>query len=258
VHNPVSGSLSYDLGQNERVDFGVRFAPTAPGPQNCTIETGHPDCANLRVLANAIQSSSPCWVETPSIDFGIVRPGLGSAYQRLLRITSVYGQGLDGEVFSPCAGFFSGPSGTFSIAPGGSTQWSVIFRPGGVPIGDTSCVINLDRTGTSGCPIVRCTATVKNTAGTTSPQVLAFPATQIGQSRDLALTISSSSPISGTVSVPCSEFTVVGSPSYSIPANGQATFTIRYTPTAVGLHQCTVWTGSDCESVWAFGTGYVP
>jgi hypothetical protein len=61
-----------------------------------------------------------------------------------------------------------------------------------------------------------------------------------------------------SVTVPCSEFAVVGSPSYSLGSGGQATFTIRYTPSAVGLHQCTVSTGSDCESVWVYGTGYAP
>lgn len=50
----------------------------------------------------------------------------------------------------------------------------------------------------------------------------------------------------------------IGSPTYSLAGGGQASFTMRYNPTAVGLHQCTISTGMDCESMWVYGTGYVP
>ena len=255
---PSGGSgLDYSLGGGETAYFGIGFAPTTPGPQNCTIETGNGMCADVRVLANAITSSSPCWVETPSIDFGIVNPGLGRTVRRILQITNVFGTVLSGELYEPCSDFAL-PHRTFSLGPGGSEQWSVVFTPGGTPVGERSCTLNLDRTGTSGCPIVECRAIVKSTAAMANPVSLAFPDTRLGQSSELTFTITATSAVSGTVSVPCSEFSVVGSPSYSLGSGGQATFTIRYTPTAVGLHQCTVSTGQDCESVWVFGTGYVP
>lgn len=259
LHRPSGGGLSYALGANQSAEFGIRYAPLSPGAQNCTIETGNAACSDVRVLANAITSSSPCWVETPTIDFGIVRPGLGSTVRRFLRLTNVFGTSLSGEIYEPCSDFaFSGPSLAFGLGPGGSAQWEVVFTPGGMAVGDRTCALNLDRTGTSSCPLVQCSATVKSTAGTAAPLTLAFPATRVGESSQLTLTIRSDTPLSGTVSVPCPEFSVVGSPDYSIGAGGQATFTIRYTPTAVGLHQCTVSTGSDCESVWALGSGYVP
>ena len=259
VTRPTGGGLGYSLTGNETAYFGIRFAPTAPGPQNCTIETGDGLCADVRVLANAITSSSPCFVETPVLDFGIVRPSLGKTVQRFLRITSVFSGGLSGEVYEPCPDFaFSGPSRTFALAAGHTEQWGVVFTPGGTDVGDRTCTLNLDRTGTSSCPIVQCTATVRSTPGTATPLTLAFPATRIGESRDLTFTINTTSPISGTVSVPCSEFSVVGLPTYNLASGGLATFTLRYTPTAVGLHQCTVSSGSDCESVWVYGSGYVP
>ena len=181
-------------------------------------------------------SSCPCPVETPVIDFGIVRPSLGRTVQRFLRITCVFASGLSGEAYEPCPDFaFSGPSRTFALAAGHSEQWGVVFTPGGTDVGDRTCTLNLDRTGTSSCPIVQCTATVRSTPGTAAPLTLAFPPTRIGESRDLTFTINSTSPISGTVSVPCSEFSVVGSPTYDLASGGSATFTIRYTPTTVGL-----------------------
>jgi len=260
IHRPGGGSLSYDLANNQSLYFGVSFAPVAPGPQNCTVETGNGLCTDIRVRANAITSSSSCWVETPSINFGIVRPNAQPrTVQRFLRITSVYSTGLSGQVHSPCSDFRVSAA-AYSLPPGGSAQPIVFFDiPSGTQqAGDRSCTLNLDATGTSDCPIVPCSATIKFTAGTATPLTLAFPATPLGQSRDLTFTITSSSAISGTVTIPCPEFTVVGSPSYSIPAGGQATFTIRYAPTAVGLHQCTISTGNDCESVWVYGTGYAP
>jgi hypothetical protein len=260
VYRGGGGSLSYDLKTSESAYFGVGFAPVTPGPQNCTIETGNGLCTDIRVRANAITSSSPCWVETPSIDFGIVRPNAQPrTVQRFLRMTSVYSAGLSGQVYSPCSDFRVSV-GAFALGPGQSSQSYVSLDiPGGTQqVGERSCTLNLDATGTSDCPIVQCSATIKNTAGTATPLGLAFPATPVGQTRDLTFTITSSSAISGTVTVPCPAFSVVGDASYNIAAGGQATFTVRYTPTAIGLHQCTVSTGSDCESVWVYGTGYVP
>jgi len=70
------------------------------------------------------------------------------------------------------------------------------------------------------------------------PILMDFGAVTLGQSADLPLTVwnNSASAVSGTIGLawvaglPCAEFQVVGSPSFSIPGGSTATLTLRFQP----------------------------
>jgi hypothetical protein len=87
---------------------------------------------------------------------------------------------------------------------------------------------------------------------------LAFGTVPVGSSatRSIEITNSGGGTLTGSVSVSCSDFTLVGSGSYSLTAGQSASFTVRYTPTGGGSANCTVTTG--CVNVVCAATGQLP
>lgn len=89
-------------------------------------------------------------------------------------------------------------------------------------------------------------------------QSLSFGAVNVGESLDLNFKLKNTGggTLTGTVSEACTDFSIVGSASYSLGAGDSATFTVRFTPGTVGNQACTVETGaSQCADLPCSGTG---
>ena len=89
-------------------------------------------------------------------------------------------------------------------------------------------------------------------------QSLSFGAVNVGESLDLNFKLKNTGggTLTGTVSEACTDFSIVGSASYSLGAGDSATFTVRFTPASVGSKACTIETGaSQCADLPCSGTG---
>jgi len=182
-----------------------------------------------------------------------------------------YSSGISGQVYLPC-GHYAFASGAtlqnFAIDPGGTLSWRVHYD-GTFTRGD-SCLFNTDFTGSSGCPPIKARVQGPDlyTPIIASPVLLDFGVVPFGQSADHALTLYNNTALaaSGTIGLawvaglPCEEFQVVGSPSFSIPSGGSATVTLRFQPVTNGPHDCVLTTslGSQVNVVGLHGTATLP
>jgi hypothetical protein len=260
-------TLSYALTANQEASFWVTFAPAAVGPKDATLSLGSDACTGVRLLANAVPDPGAACQVIPTMLFPLT-PGGSDAY---LAVANPYSGSVSGQVYLPCAHYAFASGATlqaFAISPGGTLSWRVHYD-GTYTQGD-SCLFNTDFTGGSGCPPIK--ARVQGSALYTpiiaSPVLLDFGAVPVGQSADLPLTLTNDTgaAVAGTVGLawvgglPCAEFQVVGSPSFSIPAAGSTTVTLRFQPVTNGPHDCALTTslGSQVNGVGLHGTAALP
>lgn len=81
-----------------------------------------------------------------------------------------------------------------------------------------------------------------------SGQTYTFPNTQVSASRDVVFTIQNTGNATLNVSVPLTaggDFSIISQPSSTVSALGNATFTVRFTPTAAGVRTGAVTISSD-------------
>jgi hypothetical protein len=91
-----------------------------------------------------------------------------------------------------------------------------------------------------------------------SPDSLAFGEVTIGEYSDLTFAIENicEDALAGTVSISCSDFSIVGDTLYDLSAGESAEFTVRFSPTEEGGQVCTIETGSpECPYVQCRGVG---
>lgn len=260
-------TLSYALTTSQSVQFWLTFRPVAVGAKNVALSLGNDACTSVRLLANAVPDPGAACAVIPTMLFP-QHVGGSDAY---LAMANPYSSGISGQVYLPCAhyAFVSGAAlQGFSIDPGGvlseRVHYDGTFTPG------DSCLFNTDYSGGSGCLPVK--ARVQGSSGSTpvtaSPVLLDFGVVQFGQSADLPLTLTNTtgSPVAGTVGLawvaglPCAEFQVVGSPSFSIPAGGSTTVTLRFQAVTNGPHDCALTTslGNQVNVVGLHGTATLP
>jgi hypothetical protein len=85
------------------------------------------------------------------------------------------------------------------------------------------------------------------------PTRLSFGTIPVHDSRDLSFTMTNTGGgvLSGTVTAPCLDFSVIGSASYNLAAGQYQIFTVRFAPTSEGAASCTLATGCgstlDCS-----------
>jgi hypothetical protein len=92
-----------------------------------------------------------------------------------------------------------------------------------------------------------------------TPDSLDFGAVAVGDSLDKMFTITNTSTsgiLSGTVHETCSDYSIVSEAYYSLAGGQSQDFTVRFKPTAIGSHICTVETWDDlCSDVACSGDG---
>jgi len=127
---------SYTLLPGGSATFTVTFAPTTQGTKSCTINLGS-SCGSI--TANGVATPiAACSVAPTALSFGVVPVGGSSA--QTFTVTNTGSSMLSGMVSESCASFSVSPT-SYTLFPGGSATFTVIFAPG-TP-GAKSCTINV-------------------------------------------------------------------------------------------------------------------
>jgi uncharacterized repeat protein (TIGR01451 family) len=232
----------------------VRFQPTVAGVHNCTIETGA-DCANVSCTGTGEEPQVPiCDVSPTFIDFGTaVIPG--SIVDADFAITNIGTGTLTGEVSESCDHYsIQAGGGAFSLAAGETVYVTVRFEP--TAVGTHTCEV---QTGTE-CDNVSCTGVGDIPAECdVSPTILNFGEVAIGDYADDTFRITNigGGTLTGTVSESCDHYEIVsGGGAYALGAGQFVDVTVRYAPTTVDIHLCSIQT--DCyATVDCVGAGVV-
>jgi PKD repeat protein len=255
----ASGGGSYTLAPGRQRTVTVRFEPSHPGPQNCTIETGFHLCEEVSCTGTSGGAVRACDIEPRSIDFGVV--AVGSSRDRTFTITNnFFDRELNGRVRTegcgPAYEIISG-EGFFTLAPGASLMVTVRFAPSS--IGQETCTIT---TLNSFCPEVDCTGSggLALPACEVEPTSINFGDVLLGVAKDRSFTITNIGTITlnGTVSETCSHYSIVsGAGSYTLAPGAIRTVTVRFRPTTLGIKLCTIDAGHfNCEDVRCRGSAY--
>jgi len=197
-----------------------------------------------------LHSSAPgCAVEPTSLDFGTIP--VGSSDDRDFTIKNSGCSVLSGTVSESCPHFsvISG-SGPYTLATGDSVIVTVRYEP--ASIGTHMCTIE---TGDALCSDVSC---VGDTPGcSVQPTTLDFGTVHVGSAQDTTFTIKNigAGTLEGAVSESCPQFDLIsGGGPYSIAPSESIVVTVRYEPTAIGTHMCTIETGhAVCADVACVG-----
>ncbi|MBU1698879.1 MAG: choice-of-anchor D domain-containing protein, partial [Candidatus Eisenbacteria bacterium] len=91
-----------------------------------------------------------------------------------------------------------------------------------------------------------------------TPTSLDFGEVYIGEHSDQNFTITNTggNTLTGTVSESCDHYSIIaGGGPYSLGADDSVEVTVRYEPTSLGIHNCTIETGAVCEAVYCAGEG---
>jgi hypothetical protein len=247
----ISGGGDYSLAASESVVVTVRFAPTSEGNKTCTIETGAL-CTGVWCTGDGALEPI-CDLNVSSLDFGTVM--IGAEKDTTFTITNTGGWWLTGEVSPGCGDFWViADMGGYYLGAGESITFTVRYAPSSE--GPAECTIYLD---SDYCEDIPCTGTgALGPICDVYPDTLDFGFLMIGGNTDLTFTLRNTvgGTMSGTVSSPCPEFSIVGNPAYSLSQGDSATFTVRFAPASLGTKVCTIETGSGtCVDVAARGGG---
>ena len=250
------GSTDYDLAPNEDATFTVRFAPTSGGLKSCTIDA-QGLCADVSVSGTGQAPAEPlCSVSVESLSFGTVT--VGETATRTFTITNAGDGTLTGNVSESCSDFSIVGTSTYSLGAGQAATFTVRFAP--TSEGLKSCTIDtqglcadVSVSGTGQTPQAEPLCSV-------SVDSLSFGTVTVGETatRTFTITNAGGGTLTGSVSESCSNFSIVGTSSYSLGAGQIATFTVRFAPLVAGSQTCTIATGSSCDPVTARGTGGAP
>ncbi len=223
-----SGDISIRAGETHNLP--VRFAPKAVGDQVATVSTG--PGIGLRIACRGLCQDLPpvCQLYTGGPDFG--QWPAGTLLHRLLGITNTGGGSLTGNVTVEGDGFgLASGAGPFALAPGAQKAIDVTFQSS-----VTGIHAGFLRTGAALCGDVPLTVVVP--APVTLPDSLDMGEVRIGCSRERPLTLRNPNnfPVIEQLDIVSPyefSFEVHGG-SLSIPANGEASATVVFSPRTVG------------------------
>jgi hypothetical protein len=176
-------------------------------------------------------SPPPCQVLSTRLDFGPV--GVGNSKDTTFTIANLNGGTLAGTVSETCP-YYSIVSGggPYTLAPGESLAVTVRYAPSF--LGTHACTIE---TGDALCVDVSCTG--------------------VGVAKDMTFTVRNpgGGVLSGAVSETCPNYSIVsGGGSYSLAPGDSLVVTVRFEPTSLGTHICTIETGDAlCSDVACTG-----
>ena len=251
-YNIESGGGDFNLAAAESLTVAVRFEPLVAGTHTCAIGVGNVLCEDVFVTGVA-HDPPECWVSTDSVAFDSVTVGTYVDSTFTIKNTGV--GFLTGVVTETCAHYYivSG-GGAYAIAAGDSLTVTVRFAP--MAAGEHNCTVGL---GNIHCSDVALTGVgeMPPFCGVI-PTTLDFGTVLVDSTMDTTFTIVNTGldSLSGTVSESCDHFSIVGDPSYALAAGESLTVTVRFVPTATGVHNCTIDAGSAlCSDVSCTGIG---
>jgi hypothetical protein len=231
----------FSLAADESVVVGVRFTPTTAGPAECTIDTGQEICSNVSCTGTGALAPS-CDVQPTAIDVG--RVFVGSFKDTSFTITNVGGGTLTGTPSEACPEFDIVSGGdTYALGNGQSVEVVVRFTP--TVSGAVECGVDA---GAS------CDSVYFSALGELPPQcqveptIFEFGTVTIGDYADRTFTLKNigEGTLAGSVTEACDEFSLFsGGGAYSLAAGESVEVVVRFTPTAAGVANCTVETGTE-------------
>jgi M6 family metalloprotease-like protein len=251
----VSGG-EYNLTHDQTQTVTVIFVASSAGSHDCTIETGNEACTDVYCFGSG--SAGPaCSIYPDTLDFGTVL--IGNNNDLNFSISNTGGDTLSGTVSETCDHYeiISG-GGAYALAADESLTVTVRFEP--TASGNHTCSIG---TGSGLCGDVFCTGDGMDPAlCVIDPDTLDYGTVTQGDSLDMAFIISNGGGdvLTGDVSEICDHFSIVsGAGGYALAPDETLTVTVRYKPGSIGLHECTIETGSAlCTDVYCSGTGESP
>ncbi|MBU1698958.1 MAG: choice-of-anchor D domain-containing protein [Candidatus Eisenbacteria bacterium] len=245
----VAGSGPYDLGSLQELEVTVRYQPTEIGNHSCSISTGT-ECGFIYITGSA--NSAICDVNPSILDFDNL--DVGDSNELTFTLSNIGVGTLSGVIEADCEHFeiVSG-GGAFDLAGGDDVVVTVRYEP--TEPGDHLCIIE---TGT-GCTVLARAGSSQPAACIVEPSAVNFGEVTVGSTKDLSFTITNGGGgnLSGSLSLSCEPFTIIsGGGAFSLGSLDSREVVVRYSPTSVGNHSCTVaLNGTTCGSVALTGSG---
>jgi uncharacterized repeat protein (TIGR01451 family) len=250
----VAGGGAYSLTAGQFVDVDVEFAPGVAGTHPCTIETGT-DCAN--VSCTGVGELAPaCDVSQTTLDFGTVT--VGEADTLSFTITNTGGGTLSGTVSEACDHYtIASGGGAYSLTAGQFVDVDVEFSPG--VAGTHLCTIE---TGTD-CANVSCTGTGEDPPLChVTVDTLDFGTRTVGSNtlRDFYVRNDGGGLLEGNITEACDHYSLdSGGGPFSLANGEEVNVVVRFNPTVVGTHTCTIDIGTgDCPNAFCTGEAEPP
>jgi hypothetical protein len=271
--------LPGSVAANAALQFTLQYTPTAAEQDQGTLQVVFPDHTVTITLAGTgtapmytyqlIQNGQTTAI-TPNQPAAVANENVGSTGTFLVTVTNTgNGAGNILPVTLSGAGFAitNSPPIPASFAPGASATFTLAFTPpqagaftGYLTLGTTILVFSGQGNGS------QLTYSYTNAAGNTpiaGNGLVLFSPVQVGQSANSVFTIQNNGTapaivINIGITQANTAFSLKNLPAQplSIPVNGSATFTIVFTPTAVGSNQATLQI--DTQSFTLSGTGTAP
>jgi hypothetical protein len=249
----ISGGSSATSQNSLTAEFGLGTATTVD-----TVEVRWPSgivqhIVNVSVDRDILarEGIPACSVWPDSLHFGNVR--VGSSKDTLMSITNTGGGTLNLNVTENCPHYsIVGGGGPFYLHEGGIGLVYIRFEP--TATGTHNCDI---QTGSPLCDVLSCTG-VGVPECLVEPTSIDFGAVATGSARDTTFTISyyGETSLAGTVSESCAHYSIISGASYNLNPGESHVVTVRFEPTVVGTHPCTIETGDAlCTDVSASGAG---
>lgn len=253
----IIGGASYSLGSGQSTTILVRFGPTAATSYSGTVSfTGGGGAA--RSVTGTGQfggpSQTPVISVTGNLAYGAVP--VGATKDMTFTVTNTGTGTLTGNVSLSGSGYSLVGTGSYSLAGGHSAVITVRFAPTAV----TTYSGSASFTGGGGASrtLSGSGVTAASPILSVSPSSLSYGTVNIGQTKDMTVTVSNvgGGTLTGGASLSHSNYTIVGSPSYSLAAGQSTTITVRFGPSAADTYTGVVqFTGGGAASVGLSGTG---
>jgi hypothetical protein len=237
----TSSEGAFSLGAGQQIIVGVRFTPTTPGYQECTVETGQAICADVTCSGTG-EDPPECEVVPSTIDLGTVT--VGAFKDTTFRITNIGGGILTGEPGEACADFeIRTGDEPYALGNGESHYVELRFTPSAS--GPQICRVG---TGTD-CDSVTVSAMGEDPpVCEVSTDSLDFGTVQVGEFQDLSFFIENvgGGILSGTPGEQCADFAIVGGDGpFELESGESVEITVRFAPTSGGTKTCQIDPHSD-------------
>ncbi|MFC1573268.1 choice-of-anchor D domain-containing protein [Candidatus Eisenbacteria bacterium] len=241
--------MSYNLGEEQSSTISVTYTPQDCGNDNCSLSLSLP-CSGVTCNANG-PDEPECQISPTTLTFVVAE--IGQSQSRTLTFCNPGCGDWSGCISLPCPELSVVPA-CFNLGPGQCITLTITYTPQNC--GDDNCTMTLPPPCNDVIISIALTGPSEPDCSV-SPTSLTFDVPTIGgsQSKTFSITNIGCGTLNGTVSEPCSEFSV-SSPSYNLGPNQPKTFTVTYSPNDCGNDNCTIETGNGlCSDVSCSATG---
>lgn len=206
-------------------------------------------------LGESVSPNPECQLSETTVNFGAV--ALGDSVDRTIRIANVGSADLTCEVVQLTRPFHVVTGrGMHRISPGEEHEVVVRFAP--ADTGASAATLELGSPCASVAVVGWGDVPAEGSVCTVEPPALDFGAVQQGESADRMVWVINDGLIEFDVALPgpCGDFQVLnGSGVTRLDEGDSLAVVIRFAPAAVGVQECTIATGVNCNDIVCRGTG---